>query len=173
MASLCLLFDSLTKINFIKIDLPKDRPEYNADNARGVVYGKKGNVLYELNSKNVWQFPKNDKVFMANLHAKVHSESEPNIVKYDLTANDGWIDYNKSLGFLGTNSVLTVYNPDPKQVITIYGKDINLDMAKNFFYSSEDVKAVRDSYTITGHGFTYDQNTGIFKMLSGVNINYK
>ncbi|MFN8771262.1 MAG: LPS export ABC transporter periplasmic protein LptC [Neisseriaceae bacterium] len=172
MASLCLLFNQLTKINFIKIELPKDSPEYKANNAKGIIYNKTGGILYELDSQNVWQFPNNERVFMANLHAKVHSESEPNIIKYNLTANDGWLDYNKRLGFLGINSILTVYNPDPKQNIAIYGKEINLDLNRNFFNSNEDVKAVQNNSIITSHGFNYDNNTSILKLLSNVHIVY-
>jgi len=66
-ASLCLLLDTLTRINFNKIELPKNSPEYNAEGISGGVYNKSGKLLYSLKSKFAWQFPDDKKIYMKNL----------------------------------------------------------------------------------------------------------
>jgi LPS export ABC transporter protein LptC len=172
MVSICLIFSDLTNISWVKIELPKNRPEYNGYGVSGMVYGKNGNVLYRMVSESIWQYPSNERIFMSNLHTIAYSESNPQTVLYDLTASDGWMNYGKRLGFLGNNTVLQIIDATTKQTTTIYGKNIDLDFARNYLQSKENVKTVQKGLIITGKGFTYDKNTESLHVLSNVNINY-
>ena len=171
MVSLCLLFNYLTQINFLRIELPKNHPEYNAKNAVGKIYNNRGELMYTLTSESAWQFPENNRLFMVQLHGIVYNESAGTI-KYDLVSQDGWVNYEKKHGFLGKDSILIINNPAPSQIIKIYGDNINLDLNKNLFTSNENVKAVQNNSTITGHGFEYDQNRQFLTIKSNVNITY-
>lgn len=171
MTSLCLLFNYLTQINFTHIELPKNKPEYNAKNAQAKVYDKTGKLMYKINSATAWQYPMNDSLYMTNLNTIVYNESS-DVMKYNLSSNDGWINYNKKLGYLGQNAILVVNNLIPTQIITIYGKDVDLDLNTNIFKSNEDVKATQNNSTITGHGFTYDKNKEFLTINSKVRVIY-
>ena len=171
MTTLCLLFNYLTQINFTRIELPKDKPEYNAKKAQANVYDKTGKLLYKMNSDTAWQYPKNDSLYMTNLNAIVYNESS-DVMKYNLTSNDGWVNYNKKVGFLGQNAILIVNNPNPLQIIKIYGKNIDLNLNTNVFSSNEDVKAVQNNSVITGHGFIYEKNKEFLTINSKVRVIY-
>lgn len=163
MVVLCLILNTLTKINFNKIELPKNQPEYNATGAVGKIYNGNGQLIYQMMSGSAWKFPHDDRVYMQDIHAFMYTEST-GAVKYEVNSNDGWINFNAQIGLLGKNSVLIVANKVPKQVITIYGSQVHIDLAKNYIYSSEDVKAVEDQKVVSGHGFTYDVKTQFLKL---------
>ncbi len=169
MASLCLLLNSLTQINFTKIKFPKDTPEYTASGVSGKIYNDNGTLMYQLKSEGAWQFPDNERLFMKNLTATTYNESN-GIIKYNLTSNDGWINYNKKIGFMGKNSILTLNNQDPLQITKIFGDQINLDLNKNYFWSNSDIKAVQNKSIVTGHGFSYDQNTQFLTINSSAKV---
>lgn len=163
MVVLCLILNTLTKINFNKMELPKNQPEYNATGAIGKIYNGTGQLMYQMMSGSAWKFPHDDRVYMQAIHAFVYTEST-GAVKYEVTSNDGWVNFTAQIGLLGKNSVLTVANKDPKQVIVIYGSQVHIDLTKNYIYSSEDVKAVEDKKVVSGHGFTYDVKTQFLKL---------
>ena len=171
MVCLCLLFNYLTQINFLNIELPKNNPEYNAKNAVGKVYNNNGELIYTLTSESAWQFPENNRLFMSQLHGIVYNESS-GIIKYDLVSQDGWINYERKLGFLGKDAVLIVNYTNPSQIVKIYGDDINLDLNKNLFVSTENIKAIQNNSTITGRGFEYDRERQFLTIKSNVKIVY-
>jgi len=170
MVSMCLIFSNLTDISWTKIELPKNRPEYNGYGVNGIVYGNDGNILYRMTSESLWHYPDDERIFMANLHTIVYGNNS--MVLYDLTANNGWINYSKRLAFLNDNAVLRITNARTNQITTIYGQNVSLDFARNYVQSADDVKAVQPGLTLTGKGFTYDKNTEALHILSNVKINY-
>ncbi len=180
MVFLCLLFNYLTQINWVKIELPKGKPEYIGQGARGIIYAKNGNILYNLVSQKLWQYPHDELIYMSNIKAIVYSETLPHQIKYNLTADNGWVKYTNHTGFLGDHAILIIPNDDNKNndtkntnsPVTIYGKNINLDFTTNKFTSKEDVKAVQNRSMISGHGFNYDKNTEILTINSKVIIDY-
>lgn len=171
MGVLCLLLDTLTRINFNHIELPKDSPEYNAKGVNGSVYSKGGKLLYNLTSNTAWQFPTDKRIYMEKLNIKVYSESS-DLIKYDLSSDDGWINHNSKLGFLGKNTHLVMYDSDPTKVIQIYGSAIDLDLNKNFIKSKADVKATQDKSIVTGTGFSYDRDRQYLIIDSKVRVIY-
>lgn len=171
MGVLCLLLDTLTRINFNKIELPKNSPEYNATGVDGGVYNLNGKLSYNLKSDTAWQFPEDKRIYMKMLDIKVYQESNDN-VKYDLTSNDGWVNHTDKLGYLGQNTKLVVMDNDPHKIVYIYGRDVDLDLNKNIFKSKEDVKATQDKSVLTGHGFSYDKDRQFLEINSKVKITY-
>lgn len=171
MGVLCLLLDTLTRINFNKIELPKNSPEYNARMVNGSVYNKAGKLLYNLTSNTAWQFPEDKRIYMQDLEIKLYNESN-NEVKYDLTSDDGWVNHTEKLGFLGVNTVLVMEDKNPSKITRIYGSGIDLDMNQNLFKSNEDVKATQGESVLTGHGFSYDRDKQFLTINSRVRITY-
>lgn len=171
MGVLCLLLDTLTRINFNKIELPKNSPEYNAAGVNGSVYNKNGKLLYNLKSKTAWQFPEDNRIYMKILDIKQYEESS-DAVKYDLTSDDGWVNHRDKLGYLGKNTKLVVTDKNLGKIISIYGSAVNLDLNKNIFDSKEDLRATQDKSVLTGHGFSYDKDRQFLEIMSKVRIIY-
>jgi|SRR6185437_11780586 len=171
MGVLCLLLDTLTRINFNKIELPKNSPEYNAKGVDGSVYNKSGKLLYNLKSDTAWQFPEDKRIYMKMMNLTLYNESSGSVM-YDLTSNDGWVNHSDKIGYLGENAILVVEDKDPTKVTRIFARIIDLDLNKNLFKSKEDVRATQGMSVLTGHGFSYDRDRQFLVINSKVKINY-
>ena len=171
-ASLCLLLNTLTQINFHKMSLPKAHPQYNIKGITGGVYNKQGKMLYTLKSPEAFEYPDDERIYIKKLELNLFSESS-NDITYSVTSNDAWINRKTKVGLLGESSVLKMYNPDPKQVVTIYGKNINLDMNSNIFISDEDAKALQGNIIVYTHGFKYDNKKHFLVLNSKVRVVYE
>ncbi len=171
-SSLCLLLNSLTEINFDGIELPKDRPEYNAKGVGVSVYNRSGKLLYDLSSETAWEYPSDDKVYLDNLSINMYNESS-DILKYNVFSHNGWVIYNNKTGLLGESTVITVNDLDAKKIIRIYGKQINLNLNTNMATSSEDVKAVQNKTSVSAHGFSYDHDKKFLVLNSKVKVIYE
>lgn len=171
MGSLCLLLDTLTQINFNRIILPKNRPEYNAKGVTGKLYAKTGKLKYTLTSDSAWQYPNNDKVYAQNLHLFMYKESS-DAVKYELLSNDGWIDHNKNFAYLGAGAHFILHDPDKGGDVNIYSSAVDLDMDKNLIRSHNDVRFMQGKNIITGHGFSYEHNREFLVINSKVKVVY-
>lgn len=171
-SSLCLLLDQLTRINFNKIDLPKDRPEYNAKGVDGRVYSNAGKLQYKLLSNEAWEFPDNDRIYLRKFKIYMYNESNDNI-KYELDADDGWFNNVNKTGNLGLNAVLTVESSEPNKIIHFYGSHINLDLNKDIFTSKENAHAIQGKSSIYSTGFSYDNNAKFLTLDSKVKVIYE
>lgn len=178
---LCLLLNELTQINHNKYQLPKDEPEYTALGVSASLYSSiTGNLLYAVQGYKIWKYPINNKIYLTKFIAKMYDDKSTR-VKYLMTGDDGWIDPNQQIGMVGLNAHLQVFDKDSAQEISIYGKEVYIDMNKHLVYSSQDVKAIDKNNTVSGHGFTYDYTTkflnlGITKLgnaKSRVNLQYQ
>ncbi len=171
-ASLCLLLNTLTQINFHKMSLPKTHPQYNVKGISGGVYNKNGKILYALKGAEAFEYPDDERIYIKNLELNLFSESS-NEITYSVTSNDAWINRENKIGLLGESAVLKMYNPDPKQVITIYSKNINLDINSNIFSSNEDAQAIQGNSMVYTHGFKYDNKTHFLVLTSKVRVIYE
>ncbi|MCE3269068.1 MAG: lptC [Burkholderiales bacterium] len=171
MGVLCLLLDTLTRINFNKIELPKNRPEYNAKGVDGKVYAKNGKLLYSLKSNTAWQFPENNRIYLKDLNIKLYKESSDEIA-YDLSSNDGWVDHINKLGYLGESTILIVMDKDPTKISRIFTSKVDLDLNKNKFKSNENVRVTQGKNVLTGRGFTYNRDQQFLEINSKVSITY-
>ena len=169
-SSLCWLLNSLTVINFRKIDLIKSKPQYNAKNIIGNVYFK-DKLLYNIQSESVFEYPNDDKINLRELGIKVYNESA-NKISYTMISHDGWIDPIKQIGYLGESTVITIANFEPKQVIKFYTKSIDLDMHKNLFKSDEEILAVQNKSSVYAKGFIYQPSKQLLVLTSKVRVVY-
>ena len=171
-ASLCLLLNTLTQIHFHKMVLPKTHPQYNAKGVTGSVYNKQGKILYSLQSKEAWEYPDDERIYLKDLVISLFSESSDEIT-YSVNSRDGWINQETKEGLLGESTVLKMYNSDPKQAVTIYGKNINLNMNTNVFSSNEDASASQGRGVVYTHGFKYDNKKHFLILTSKVRVVYE
>lgn len=171
-SSLCLLLNSLTRISFSRVELPKDRPEYKAKGVGVSVFNKSGKLLYNLTSETAWEYPSDDKVYMHNLDIKMYSESS-DIAKYNILSYDGWVNYSKKQGYLGESTVITINEITPEKITRIYGNQINLDMNTNTITSNDDVVAKQGKSMVYSHGFSYDTDKKFLKLNSNVKVIYE
>ena len=170
-ASLCLLLDTLTKISFTKIELPKNSPEYHAKGVDGSAYNKTGKLLYNLKSEIAWQFPGDKRIYMKNLHVYMYNESS-DALQYEVVSDDGWVNHSDKLGYLGKNAIVTAYDSNPNKTVKIYGKNINLDINTNVFKSSEAVRATQEKSIVTSNGFNYDHKRKFLTLNSNARVIY-
>jgi lipopolysaccharide export system protein LptC len=171
-STLCLLLDTLTRINFNKIELPKDRPEYNAQGVDGRVYDKAGKLLYNLVSEEAWEYPNDVRIFLKTFQINMYHENS-DLVKYHITSDNGWINHITKVGELGNNTVVTIPNSNPNQTIRLYGRNISLDIDKGVFASNEDAKAIQGKSVVYSHGFTYDNKRKFLVLNSKVKVIYE
>ena len=170
-STLCLVLDTLTRIHFNKVSLPRNRPEYKALGVNGSVFDKSGKLLYRLLSSEAWKYPDDERIFLKMPNIYFYSESS-DIVKYHITGDDGWINHDSKIGELGKNVVAVISDPEPKKIITIYGSNVGLNLDKNFFSSANDVKAIQGKNIVTSQGFSYDGNKQFLILNSKVWVTY-
>ena len=173
LSALCILLNFLTKINFHTTDLPRDKPEYNAQGVGGKVFNNKtGTLEYRLISDKAWQYPAQEKINLQDFVIYTYYESSDKI-QYQLSARDGWVDNSKKLGFLGESTILTIDNSVPLEIIKIYTSDVNIDLNKNFLKSSAPVKATQNKNVVYATGFSYDRNKQFLTLDSKVRVIYE
>ena len=95
LSGLCVLLNSLTRIDFHKLELPKNKPEYSATNFQANLYTPKGILVYQVSAESGTQFPNSNRIMMTDLILQAFNESTTQIAQ-QLTSKDGWLD-NQSL----------------------------------------------------------------------------
>ncbi|MBP9742331.1 MAG: LPS export ABC transporter periplasmic protein LptC [Burkholderiales bacterium] len=170
-SSLCLLLNSLTIINFHKMELPKANPQYNATGIDGSVYEKSGKLLYNMQGESAWEYPDDSKIYLKNLRIDVYNKSK-DLVDYSIKSNDGWIDHVEKIGYLGKNTVVTIANNDSQKTINLYSESINLNFDKNSFNSRANLHAVQGKSTLDTRGFSYDGVKQFLILESAVKVVY-
>lgn len=170
-SGMCMLLDTLTKIHFISSTLPKSTPEYKAFGADGSVYSKTGKLLYRVTSDEAWKYPLDKKVYLKNITMYFYDKNT-DIITYKVSADDGWVDQNNKLGLLGKNVVAVVTGSSKDQNTVLYGNQVNMDLTKNIFSSSNDVRATQGKSVVTGHGFSYNSNEEFLTLNSKVRVLY-
>lgn len=168
---LCLLLDSLTKIHFNVSSLPKNSPKYRAMGATALVYSKSGKLLYRMNSVEALKYPDDKKVYLNKVQLYFY-DNKTGLLAYQINGDDGWVDENNRLGWLGHNVVAVIVGDNKNPATTIYGSNINLDLKNNEFTSKEFVRAVEGKSTLTATGFNYNKNTDVLTLNSKVRVMY-
>jgi len=169
---LCVLLNYLTRIDFHRLQLPKNKPEFASSGILANLFSKNGKLLYRAMAESGLQYPDSSKIFLSNLNMQAFSESTE-LLQEKLTSNDGWLDTANSLGFLGESVVLTVSNVDPQYIINVYTRHVNLDAKRQLAYSSEPVRATRGKSVMTGIGFNVDYAKQLLTIESNVKIIYE
>lgn len=172
LAGLCMLLGELTKIDFHKMELPKNKPEFAATGFEASMYNPQGALMYRFDAATGNQFPDSSRILMKTIVVQGYSESDASL-REQVTSNDGWLDTKSSLGFLGESVVLTLSNPDPKQVVRVYTRNVNLNANKKTAASSEPLRAVQNKSVLTGIGFHVDYESKILIVESNVKVIYQ
>ena len=63
---LCLLLGHLTKINFHRLELPKDKPEFSSTGVIATLFSPTGALLYKVAAESGFEYPDNTKIFLIN-----------------------------------------------------------------------------------------------------------
>ncbi len=171
LALLCVLLNYLTRIDFHRLELPKNKPEFSSTGIEANLFSKHGKLLYRALAESGLQYPDTSKVILYRLDMLAFSESTE-LLQEKLTSNDGWIDTASSLGYLGESVALTVSNVDPKYIINAYTRHVHLDANRQFAYSLEPIRATRGKSVMTGIGFSIDYAKKIMTIESNVKIVY-
>lgn len=168
---LCVLLNDLTKINFHRLDLPRDKPEFSATGMRGNLYAPNGTLLYQFSAESGNQFPNSSKITLLKLSFTAYSESNAS-TSQQLTSANGWFDTKTSQGFLGESVEIIIANSQPQQVVRIYTHSIALDGIKRYAHSSAPIRATQGKSVLTGLGVSVDGIKQIITIESQVKIVY-
>lgn len=168
---LCLLFKELTKINFHKLELPKNKPEFSTTGFSANLYGENGDLMYHVDAESGIEFPDSDQIHLNKIVMEAYSEST-GVMAQKLTSNDGWLDHSKSIAFLGESVEIVNTNQDPSQAIHVYTKNIHIDGKLKTADSDAPIKAVQGKSVLTGNGVYVDYEKQLLKIKSNVKVVY-
>ncbi|RTL12904.1 MAG: LPS export ABC transporter periplasmic protein LptC [Neisseriaceae bacterium] len=171
LSALCVLLNALTKIDFHKLELPKNKPEYSATNFQANLYTPQGVLIYQVSAESGIQFPDSSKIMMQGLTLQAFSESTTQIAQ-QLTSKDGWLDNQTLLGFLGESVIITFFESVPSQNINVYTKNVNINGKTKFANSSAPIRAVQGKSILTGMGFSVDYDKKLLVIESNVKVIY-
>lgn len=178
-SSLCLLLNSLTIINFHKMELPKTNPQYDALGIDASVYNKNGKLLYGMQAESAWEYPNDSKIFLKKIAIEMYDESK-DLANYTMSSNSGWIDRITKTAYLGESTIVTISNsekpgagkPELEKIIHIYSESINLNLEKNTFSSNASAHVEQGKNSLYTRGFSYDNNKQFLILESKVRIVY-
>lgn len=171
LSALCVLLNALTKIDFHKLELPKNKPEYSATNFQANLYTPQGVLIYQVSAESGIQFPDSSRIMMQGLTLQAFSESTTQIAQ-QLTSKDGWLDNQTLLGFLGESVIITFFESVPSQNINVYTKNVNINGKTKFANSSAPIRAVQGKSILTGMGFSVDYDKKLLVIESNVKVIY-
>lgn len=168
---LCLLLAELTKIDFHKMELPKDKPVFSATGISANLYESNGHLLYDVYAESGVQFPDSSVIELREITVKSYVESTGELSQ-QLTSNDGWIDTKTSKAFLGESVVITVMSKDPKQIIHAYTRDVNIDALTKKVVTVAPIRATQGQSVLTGIGVSLDYDKQFLTIESNVKVIY-
>lgn len=171
LSALCVLLNALTKIDFHKLELPKNKPEYSATNFQANLYTPQGVLIYQVSAESGIQFSDSSRIMMQGLTLQAFSESTTQIAQ-QLTSKDGWLDNQTLLGFLGESVIITFFESVPSQNINVYTKNVNINGKTKFANSSAPIRAVQGKSILTGMGFSVDYDKKLLVIESNVKVIY-
>ncbi|HRG63693.1 MAG TPA: LPS export ABC transporter periplasmic protein LptC [Burkholderiales bacterium] len=171
LSALCVLLNVLTRIDFHKLELPKNKPEYSATDFQANLYTPQGVLIYQVSAESGIQFPDSNRIVMQNLTLQTFNESTTQIAQ-QLTSKDGWLDNQTLLGFLGESVIITFFESVPSQNINVYTKNVNINGKTKFANSSAPIRAVQGKSVLTGIGFSVDYDKKLLVIESNVKVIY-
>ena len=168
---LCVLLNYLTRIDFHRLELPKNKPAYLATGIVANMYNSQGLLMYRMQAESARQFPDSSRISLNTVTMQVFSESD-GLMLDQLTSNDGWLDNVSNRGFLGQNVVVSILNKDPQQTVNIYTKEVKLNGITRYAASSAPVRVTQGKSVLTGIGFTADYEKKFLTIESQVKVVY-
>lgn len=171
LSALCVLLNVLTRIDFHKLELPKNKPEYSATDFQANLYTPQGVLIYQVSAESGIQFPDSNRIVMQDLTLQTFNESTTQIAQ-QLTSKDGWLDNQTLLGFLGESVIITFFESVPSQNINVYTKNVNINGKTKFANSSAPIRAIQGKSILTGMGFSVDYDKKLLVIESNVKVIY-
>ena len=169
---LCVLFNSLTFVNYHKFGFTKNNSQYIAKGIRGSLYDSKGFELYSVKSTYAFKYSSDERLFLNNLFLESHQNNSL-FVKYQLFTKTAWINNQLQLIFMGKDTFLKVNNIDQKKIINIHGDNIFVDIKKNIVYGYEYIVATQWHNKLYSKGFKYDNKLQLLTLESKVKVIYE
>jgi LPS export ABC transporter protein LptC len=154
-----------------KIELPKNKPEYNVINANISIYNNQGNILYSISSKKAWQYPNSESMFLQNISALTY-ESNSNKIKYQLNSNLAWLNYNKQVVYLIESAHMRISSNYTNDFTDLYGDNILIDFENKLVKSKSFIKVINGKNLLISKGFMYNSNLDLLVLESNVRIVY-
>lgn len=170
-AILSLVLNKITMISIDKMELPKNKPEYNMSNPNITIYESKGYILYNISSETAWQYTNSESIFLQNINAIIY-ESNSKKVKYQLNSNLAWLNYGKQIAYLIESSHLKILSNNESDTIDIYGKNIFMNFETKLISSNSTIKMITGKNLITSNGFLYNNKLNLLILESNVKIIY-
>lgn len=168
---LCVLLSSLTKIDFHKLGLPKDKPEFSATGINANLYESGGSLLYSFNAESGIRFPDSDKIALSGILMHAYN-AKTNDMAQQLSSKDGWVDTKDSTAFLGESVVITSFDKDPTQIIRVYTKDVTINSVTKKATTSAAIRATQGNSVLTGNGVSVDYEKQFLVIESNVKVIY-
>lgn len=173
LSAMCLLLNHLTQIDFKKLKLFKDKPEFTAQGFEVKIFQPTGGLLYRVTAESGMQYPDDDKIHLYNFDIHEYSKQVLDLETVHVEANDGWLNEKDQTYFLGQNINLTINNADPKKVIVIKTKNVNIDGVKQIADNNDAFIASSDKSSLSGVGFTIDYKNQTLFVKSRVKVIYE
>lgn len=171
LTALCLLLAQLTKINFHKLELPKDKPEFSATGISASVYESNGDTLYYVVAESALQFPDDDKIHFSNLTFKAYDKTT-NLLAQKLTSANGWIDTKNSTAFLADAvNMANIASTEDKNII-LDTSNVSIDTASKLISTKENIKATQGNSILTGSGAKFNYESQFLTIESRVKVIY-
>lgn len=171
LTGLCVLLNSLTQINFHKLELPKDKPEFSATGIAANLYDPQGKLLYRVLAESGIRFPDGENISLENLDFQSFNDKTKQLAQ-QLTSKNGWVDPQTSLGYLGESVVITSFDNDPQKIINVYTHDVSINGKTKFANSSAPIRATQGKSILTGNGFSLDYDKKFLVIESNVKVIY-
>ncbi len=168
---LCILLNKLTTINFYSKKIPDNYPEYQVSKLYFNLYNKNGKLIYNIVANQGWRNKNNNKVFLTNLKIKAYNKINHALL-YTLVADDGYINYDKKIGFLGHNVLANIKAIKMQDEITMTTNNVTLDFISNNIYNNDYLHVVQNNNIISAVGFNYAIKQHLLKLNSKIKILY-
>jgi LPS export ABC transporter protein LptC len=168
---LCLLLAELTTINFHKLELPKDKPEFFATGITANIYESNGGTLYHVIAESAQQYPDSDKVIFSNLTFNAFDKTTKKLAQ-QLTSADGWVDTKNKNAFLGNNVKMVNLAKLESENIILNTHNVNIDTENKMISTAADIKAVQGQSVLTGVGASFNYESQFLTIKSKVKIIY-
>ncbi len=171
LTGLCLLLAQLTQINFHKLELPKDKPEFFATGVSASIYESNGEVLYHVVAESAVQFPDDEKISFFNMVFNAY-DKQTNKLAQQLFSKDGWIDTESKSAFLGRDVKMLNISSLESRNITLTTHDVNIDTQHKLISTKSMIQANQGQSVLTGIGATFDYDRQFLTIESRVRITY-
>lgn len=146
-----------------------DRPEYEVEGFNAKRYTVTGKVSDQLTAGQAWKFPNNPEVYSKNATLNVYDQGQLSYNVVGKTAR-----YNPQTRIVVFEHQVDLFQPPTakRQATHARTSAMTVDTEKHTAASQTPVHIEYGKSTASGVGFTYDQRSGVFQLLSHAKATY-